>query len=262
MISLKISFQASNTHWMVCRLSFALAILEASLSLVIWVYATHPFLLCIFVRRKETFLGRMKSFLLLYFSITLSGYLVVLYRKNVTYLLCCIMWQLIETMLYRNNVMYLLCCIFWQLAFSKKFQLAARVLDIKSKRLEQVTLLSLQDDSYTMSSRYFFVSNLLASISICQVNTHNLKSSSQGWSDDDLIVVAPYFISSPNNYINFWCLVFPALRIDYVIDHFILLVILLLDVHNIFWIGNWRQQKTHKFLSVLRLKALYHSSIS
>ena len=99
--------------------------------------------------------------------------------------------------------MYLLCCTFSQLAFSKKFQLAARVFDIKSKRLEQVTLLSLQDDSYTMSSSYFFVSNLLASISICQVNTHNLKSSSQGWSDDDLIVVAPYFISSPNNYINF-----------------------------------------------------------
>ena len=158
--------------------------------------------------------------------------------------------------------MYLLCCIFWQLAFSKKFQLAARVLGIKSKRLEQVTLLSLQDDWYTMSSRYIFVSNFLASISICEANTHNLKSSSQGWSDDDFIVVASYFISSPNNYINFWGLVFPALRIEYVIDHFILLVIFLLDVLNIFWIGNWRQQKTHKFLSVLHLKVLYHSSIS
>ena len=113
-----------------------------------------------------------------------------------------------------------------------------------------------------MSSSYFFVSDFLASISICQVNTHNLKSSSQGWSDDDLIVVPSYFISSPNNYVNFWGLIFPALRIEYVIDHFILLVIFLLDVLNIFWIGNGRQQKTHNFLSVLHLKALYHSSIS
>ena len=138
MISLKISFQASNTHWMqivICIGNLRGITIIGDLSR----YTTHPFLLCIFVRHKETFLGRMKSLLLLYFSITLSGYLVALYRKNVTYLLCCIMWQLIETMLYRNNVMYLLCCIFWQLAFSKKFQLAARVLGIKSKRLEQVS---------------------------------------------------------------------------------------------------------------------------
>ena len=31
--------------------------------------------------------------------------------------------------------------------------------------------------------------------------THNLKSSSQGWSDNDLMIVACYFISSPTNYV-------------------------------------------------------------